>query len=195
MKTTRLVILLTCLLFSFTEAVSQQSRIIRGRVVDSGDRTAVIGANVIEYDKDNRIINGTISNVNGDFVLEMKSLDNILRISVIGYETKEIPSDPSRVLSIQLDPSNVELEEVTITAKAQSKFSLTNIDERDNASSTVKVDLIDMQDSGILSATDALQGKISGLDIISASGDPGSGSQLVIRGLSSMGNNQPLDGH
>jgi TonB-dependent SusC/RagA subfamily outer membrane receptor len=41
-------------------------------------------------------------------------------------------------------------------------------------------------------AADALQGKVSGLDIISASGDPGSGSQLVIRGLSSMGGSQPL---
>jgi len=49
-----------------------------------------------------------------------------------------------------------------------------------------------MQDAGIASAADALQGKVSGLDIISASGDPGSGSQLVIRGLSSMGNSQPL---
>ena len=192
MKTTRLVILLACLFLGVAEVYSQQGRIIRGRVTDSEDKIAVIGANIIEYDKDNRIINGTISNVNGDFVLEMKSLDNVLKISVIGYDTKEIPADPTRVLAIELDPSNVELEEVTITAKAQSKFSLTNIDERDNASSTVKVDLIDMQDSGILSATDALQGKISGLDIISASGDPGSGSQLVIRGLSSMGNSQPL---
>lgn len=171
---------------------AQQNRVIRGRIMDANEGIPVIGANVIEYDGENRIINGTISNVNGDFVLEMKDLDNTLRISVIGYETMEIPSDPSRVHSIDLAPSNVELEEVTITATAQSRFSLTNIDERDKASSTVKVDLIDMQDSGVLSATDALQGKISGLDIISASGDPGSGSQLVIRGLSSIGNNQPL---
>ncbi len=49
-----------------------------------------------------------------------------------------------------------------------------------------------MKDEGVISATDALQGKVTGLDIIDASGDPGSGSQLVIRGLSSMGNNKPL---
>ena len=130
--------------------------------------------------------------MNGDFILEMKDLSHKVRVSVIGYETQEITPDPSTVMSIELAPSNVELEEVTITAKAESRFSLTNIEERDKASSSVKVDLIDMQDSGVLSATDALQGKISGLDIISASGDPGSGSQLVIRGLSSMGNSQPL---
>ena len=184
--------LLLLIITSLAGAVAQESRIIRGRVVDSGDQTPVIGANVIEYDSENRIINGSISDVNGDFVLEMKNADNIVRISVIGYDTKEIEPNFSAVMSIQLDQTNVELEEVTVTATAQTKFSLTNIDERDMASSTVKVNLEGMQDSGILSATDALQGKISGLDIIAASGDPGSGSQLVIRGLSGMGNNQPL---
>jgi len=183
-------LLLAFLSVSFTYA--QQSRIIRGRVIDKSDKNAVIGANVIEYDSDNRIINGTISNVNGDFVLEMKDINNILKISVIGYNSKEITPDPTKTQIIELEPTNVELEEVTITTVAKSNHSLTNIDSRDVASSSVKVDLIEMQNSGILSATDALQGRISGLDIISASGDPGSGSQLVIRGLSSMGNNQPL---
>jgi len=192
MKKTRTALLLALTLFSLVDLSAQQSRIIRGRITDSGDNTAVIGANVIEYDAENRIINGTISDVNGDFVLEMKNLENTLRVSVIGYDTKEIRPDPTRVLAITLDATKVELEEVTITARAQSRFSLTNIDERDNASSTVRVDLIDMQNSGILSATDALQGRVSGLDIIASSGDPGSGSQLVIRGLSSMGNSQPL---
>ncbi|NTV84570.1 MAG: SusC/RagA family TonB-linked outer membrane protein, partial [Bacteroidales bacterium] len=56
----------------------------------------------------------------------------------------------------------------------------------------VKVDMSEMKESGVLSAEDALQGRVSGLDVIEASGDPGSGSQLVIRGLSSMGNNKPL---
>ncbi len=191
-KTFTAILIAATLLAGLLEGYSQQSRIIRGRVTDGSDKTAVIGANIIEYDAEERIINGTISDVNGDFILEMKDLSHKVRVSVIGYETLEITPDPGTVMSIELAPSNVELEEVTITAKAESRFSLTNIEERDKASSSVKVDLIDMQDSGVLSATDALQGKISGLDIISASGDPGSGSQLVIRGLSSMGNSQPL---
>jgi TonB-linked SusC/RagA family outer membrane protein len=191
-KTGKAILLAATLLMGIVEGYSQESRIIRGRVTDSTDNTAVIGANIIEYDDEDRIINGTISDVNGDFALEMKDLSHTVRVSVIGYETRKITPDPRTVMSIELVPSKLELEEVTITAKAESRFSLTNIDERDKASSSVKVDLIDMQDSGVLSATDALQGKISGLDIISASGDPGSGSQLVIRGLSSMGNSQPL---
>ena len=78
----------------------------------------VLGLAVVQV---NFIVNarGTITNVNGDFVLEMKDPDNTIRISVIGYETKEIPADATKVLAITLAPSNVELEEVTVTAAAQ----------------------------------------------------------------------------
>ncbi|MCF8226839.1 MAG: SusC/RagA family TonB-linked outer membrane protein [Bacteroidales bacterium] len=176
---------------SLTNAYGQ-NLVLRGRILDAGDQLPVIGANIIEFDDENRIINGTITNVNGDFVLEMRDADNIVKVSVIGYETKEIPVDGTRQLTIELVPANLEIEEVTITAAAQNDYSLTNIAERDNASSTVKVNLADMADQGISSASEALQGKVSGLDIIAASGDPGSGSTLVIRGLSSMGNSQPL---
>jgi TonB-linked SusC/RagA family outer membrane protein len=192
MKNIKKTIILVLALFSFVQAFSQEKVIIRGRIVDKKDKSTIIGANIIEYDKDNRIINGTVSNINGDFVLEMKNPGNVLKVSVIGYETQQIKVDPTRQLVIELTASTVALQEVSVTATSRSSNTLTNIDDRDNASATVKVDLIDIKDAGVISATDALQGRVSGLDIISASGDPGSGSQLVIRGLSSMGNNKPL---
>jgi len=188
----KLKTILILLIAIISISAQAQKKVLRGRILDSTDDLPVIGANVIEYDSENRVINGTISNVNGDFVLEMANASNTVKISVIGYETKEVPTNTAGQILIKLDPANLQIEEVTVTAEAKSDYSLTNIADRDNATSTVKVDLIDMQDEGVLSASDALQGKVSGLDIISASGDPGSGSQLVIRGLSSMGNNKPL---
>lgn len=187
----RTIIMLVALGFAL-QAFPQERKIIRGRIVDKTDNLAVIGVNVVEYDSEDRTVNGTITDVNGDFMLQMKNPANTVRISVIGYNTMEIDTKASGPLSIEMDPSNVELEEVVVTAVAKSRHSLTNIDDRDKASSSVKVDLIEAQDAGFISASDALQGKVSGLDIISASGDPGSGSQLVIRGLSGMGNSQPL---
>jgi TonB-linked SusC/RagA family outer membrane protein len=191
MKNFRKTIFLLLALFSCVNVFSQRA-IIRGRIIDKETKDPVIGANVIEYDKESRIINGTITDVNGDFVLEMKDKSHIIKISVIGYETKQIDVNTAGPMTIELASSNLEIEEVTVTATSKSNVSLTNIADRDIASSTVKVDLSEMTDVGVLSASDALQGKVSGLDIISASGDPGSGSQLVIRGLSSMGNNKPL---
>ncbi|MGM0620433.1 MAG: SusC/RagA family TonB-linked outer membrane protein [Bacteroidota bacterium] len=192
MKNIRTAIIFIVALCAFFTATAQEKTIIRGRVIDKSDNTTIIGANIVEYDSEDRVVDGTITNVNGDFVHEMNDPDNIVRVSVIGYKSQEIEVDPTKNIMVELEASDVALDEVTVTAETKSTGGLTNIEDRDKASSSVKVDLMDMQDVGMVSAADALQGKVSGLDIISASGDPGSGSQLVIRGLSSMGNSQPL---
>ena len=192
MKRIRTVILCIVALCSFLSTNAQNKTILRGRVIDKADKTTIIGANIVEFDSDDRVVNGTITNVNGDFVLQMNNPENIIKVSVIGYKTQNIDIDPSKIITVVLEPTNIALDAVTVTATARSTGGLINIDDRDKASSSVKIDLVDMKDAGVVSVTDALQGKISGLDVISASGDPGSGSQLVIRGLSSMGGSQPL---
>jgi len=122
----------------------------------------------------------------------MKNVENRIQVSVIGYRSREMKPDFAKPMNVQLESSDVEIDAVTVTGERQSSSGLTNIDQRDKASSSVKLDLIEMQEVGVSSTAEALQGKVSGLDIISASGDPGSGSQIVIRGLSSIGNNKPL---
>jgi len=193
MKNIKKTIILILALCSFTVAYSQTAKTtIRGKVIDQKDKSAVIGATIIESDNENRVVNGTITDIDGNFVYQMKNPANTMKVSVIGYQTKPFKPNPLKPVVIELVSSDIELDQVTVSAKAKSNNQLTNIDDRDNASSRVKVDLMEMRDAGITSAADALQGKVSGLDIISASGDPGSGSQIVIRGLSSMGNNKPL---
>ena len=151
----KMTIILFLTLLSIPTAFAQQGVIIRGRIIDNSDKTTIIGANIIEYDKDDRIINGTVSNVNGDFVLEMKDRNNIVKVSVIGYKVQEITIDPSKTLIIELETTHLELEEVTVTAQSKSSSTLMNIDDRDNAASSVKVDQVDMRDMAVLSATDA----------------------------------------
>ena len=191
MKKINSIIILIIALINVTSVFAQEKTIIRGRVIDNNDKSAIIGANVVEFDKENRVINGTITNVNGDFVLTLKDPKNIVKVSVIGYKAQEVKVEPGKTIMVSLLSDDVVIGEVKVVAE-QKVAGLTNVADRDKASASVKIDLMEMQDAGITSAADALQGKVTGLDIISASGDPGSGSQLVIRGLSSMGNNQPL---
>ena len=67
-------ILLFLALFSLATMVSaQQSKVIRGTIMDSETKERIIGATVTEYDSDNRIIGGTISDPNGNFVLNAKN--------------------------------------------------------------------------------------------------------------------------
>lgn len=192
MKKMKKTIILVIATFCFISAFSQTRVTIRGKVIDQQDKSPIVGATVVESDKDNRVVNGAITDMDGNFVYEMRNQVNSMKVTVIGYTTKSFKPTPGKALVIDLVSSDIELDQVIVTAKAKSDNQLTNIDDRDNASSRVKIDLMEMKDQGITSAADALQGKVSGLDIISASGDPGSGSQIVIRGLSSMGNNKPL---
>jgi TonB-linked SusC/RagA family outer membrane protein len=192
MKHIKKTIIFILALLSFSPIYSQNKSIFRGRVIDKSDRTTIIGANVVEYDEQDRIVRGKNTDVNGDFVLEMTDRTHVVKVSMIGYITQTIKVDLTKPVMVELVPDNIQIDEVVVTAKTQATNRLTNVAERDNATSTTKIDLVQMADAGITSAADALQGQVSGLDIISASGDPGSGSQLVIRGLSSMGSSRPL---
>lgn len=192
MKNIKKTIILILTLFSFVGAYAQNKITIRGKVVDQKDNSVIVGATIVESDKENRVVNGTITDADGNFVYQMKDPADKMKVSVIGYQTKEFKPNPLKSVVIELTSMNVELNQVVITGKVKSDNTLTNIEYRDRAGSSTKVDLIDMKDGGVTSAADALQGKVAGLDIISASGDPGSGSQIVIRGLSSIGNNKPL---
>lgn len=187
-----IILIIALILFCFVDVMAQKREVVRGRVFDKNGNEPVIGATVAEIDNDNRIIGGTATDINGDFIYNMRDFNNILRVSVIGYHSRDLKPVAGKPMSIALESSDIEIDAVTVTATRQSSAGLTNIEDRDKASSSVKIDLIEMQEVGVTSAADAMQGKISGLDIISASGDPGSGSQIVIRGLSSIGNNKPL---
>ena len=68
---------------------------------------------------------------------------------------------------------------------------ITNISERDRTGATVKLDMLLETTTGITSVEDAMQGQLSGVDIM-GSGNPGSGSSIVIRGLGTLGNSAPL---
>lgn len=192
MKRIKLILTLALSLCCFFHVAAQNKTIIRGRIIDKTDGQPVIGATIIEYDANERIIGGTTTNLDGDFILELTNPANDVKVSFIGYKMQEIEKNPAKTVIIELEPSDFQIDEVMVVAEAKDQNSLTNIADRDRASSSVKIDLLEMRDMGTTSAADALQGKVSGLDIIAASGDPGSGSQIVIRGLSSMGNSQPL---
>lgn len=192
MKNKKKIIILIFALCSFIGAYSQTKTTIRGKVIDQKDKSPIIGANVVESDKENRAVNGVVTDVDGNFVYQMKNPENTMKVSVIGYQAKVFKPNPLKSVVIELTSSDLQIDQVNIVAKQKSFNNLTNIEARDNATSTTKIDLMEMRNEGISSAADALQGKVAGLDIVSMSGDPGAGSSIVIRGLSSMGNAKPL---
>jgi len=179
------------LFFIVTATVAQSGKMIRGVVSDSISNERIIGATIAEYDSDNRIVKGTVTDLDGNFVLNIGDPDHVFRVSYIGYRTAEFRLNGREIINILINAASIQVEEVTITAKS-SVDPLTGIAERDITGSRVKIDMSSTKHIGAASADEALQGNISGVDIMSLSGDPGSGTQIVIRGLTSLGGAKPL---
>ncbi|MCK4920872.1 MAG: SusC/RagA family TonB-linked outer membrane protein, partial [Bacteroidales bacterium] len=167
-----------------------QQIILRGSVIDEETKEAIIGATLAEYNTDGRVVNGAITDVSGRFTIAAKSSDNTLQVSFIGYEKRIVEINNQTNIVIQLRSESIQMEEVVVTAKYINPLTGLSSEDEGGASSTTILE--DIEQIGASSSADALQGMVSGLDIIASSGNPGSGSQLVIRGLGSLGNSKPL---
>lgn len=130
--------------------------------------------------------NGTTTDSNGLFELDVDE-NAILIISFVGYRTIEVPVSGQTSLDIVLTEDITNLGEVVVTAMGVS---------RDKASlgySVQKVGAADVMSSGNSNLLDAVNGKLSGVQIQNSGGQPGSGTSVVIRGFKSISyNNQPL---
>ena len=181
------------LLFLATGNVFAQEKIlIRGNIISSADKLPLIGASVVEMNKDNRTISGTVTNLDGDFSLNISNVNNKLSISYIGYATKTLTIGSNTNFKVILDEKTT-LEEVVITARPKQKVGSLDIDERDISMAVSKISAKDLEGLNVASIDEALQGRLAGVDITANAGDPGSGMSIRIRGITSInGNNQPL---
>ena len=165
---------------------------VRGKIIDASSGEPLIGVNVIEVDESERFLNGTISDFNGDFVLEVSSGSSKIQLKYIGYKDYMLDIKNKSYFTIKLESDIKTLNETVVTAQRSVDNGLLVLPPRDDISSSVKIDLGSMEELGATSADELLQGQVSGVDIIANSGDPGAGSSIVIRGMGSLGNANPL---
>ena len=181
------------LLFLATGSVFAQDKIlIRGNVVSSVDKEPLIGASVVEMNRDNRIIAGTVTNLDGDFSLSISNVNNKLTVSYVGYKPKELAIGSNTNFRIALDEQGT-LQELVVVARPKQKVGNLDIIDRDVSMAISKLSAEDIATLNIASVDEALQGRLPGVDITANAGDPGSGMSIRIRGITSIsGNNQPM---
>lgn len=170
--------------------ISAQDHRISGTVSD--EFGPVIGCNVIEKDANNRNVNATITDVNGNFQLAIKNPKNKLVVSYVGYKTFSQVIGSQTNFQIQLKDAN-ELGTVTVTAKQRFRGDGLSIpkDEVSVATQTMNMDIVD--GLAFTSADEALQGQIAGLDIVANSGNLGAGTTMRMRGVTTInGSSEPL---
>jgi TonB-linked SusC/RagA family outer membrane protein len=194
MKSKILSILLIFIL-GFTAGSFAQSAatIIQGQVISATDKLPLIGVSVSELDVNNRIVSSTITDVNGRYVLKAKSVTDRVQVNYVGYVKQVKRIDPSRKMDFVLVENTQTIKQVEVTAKKKMGQGGYQIPVRENGVATQTLKMEEIEGVQVSSVDDALQGRIAGLDITANSGDPGSGSSMRIRGVTSItGNSQPL---
>ncbi|MDR3261220.1 MAG: SusC/RagA family TonB-linked outer membrane protein [Tannerella sp.] len=170
-----------------TLAQSSSGDVIVGKVFAKSEG-GLIGVSIQEVDATNRVVAGTVTDVNGDFSLKIKSDKNKLEVSYLGFKKQTLTIGTRKNFSIEMKEDLTELSEVVVTAKKRTKTGAMDIPEREvsMAMQTLKANF---EELSVASIDEALQGQIAGLDIIANSGDVGSGSAMRLRGTGSINAN------
>ena len=175
--------LLLCFSFVFVLSAWAQERVVSGKVTSSEDGSTLPGVNVVLKGT----TNGTVTDVDGNFRLNVPSTGGTLVFSFIGLQTQEVAVGERSIIDISMGLDVQQLTEVVVTAQGI---------ERERKSMGYASTTISASDISNKPETDigrALQGRTPGLQILNSSGLAGSGSKINIRGISSVtGNTQPL---
>jgi TonB-linked SusC/RagA family outer membrane protein len=168
-------LMLLCLM-QFTIA----AQTITGSVLDEFNE-ALIGVNILEQGTSN----GTITDIDGNFSIDVSDPNATLEISYLGYEKKTIPVNGQTSLNVTMGVNDAELEEVVIIGYGVQKKAVVT-----GAISKVKGE--DLENQPLLRIENSIQGRTSGVRVTSGSGQPGEGATVRIRGTTSIGSSDPL---
>lgn len=187
----RIKLLLTAVLLVIVQALMAQGQRISGTITD--DFGGVMGASVVEVDANNRNVSATVTDINGNFSMVVKNKKNKLRISYVGTKPVVMPIGDRTNFSTKLGSSSTAIKEVKVTSKRRSTSGGLSIPKREVSVAQQTMDMSEVEGLAFTSADEALQGQIAGLDIVAGSGNLGAGTQMRLRGVTSInGNKNPL---
>ncbi len=169
-----------CLLMGCVGNLYAQTRSISGTVADEkgellpGVSISVKGTTV-----------GTNTNAEGRFTLNVPANANTLVVSFVGMQSKEIPLTSASTYTIALESDSKALDEVVVIGYGSARKS-------DLTGSVASVKSEQLTQIATPNVTQALQGRVAGVDVTANSGEPGGASRIRIRGVGTINNSDPL---
>ncbi len=164
---------------AFAAYAMAQSRVITGQV--SSDDGTLPGATIREEGTNN----GTITDADGNFSLDLQNEDAVIIISYVGFATQKIPYKGQSTLNIFLEVDKVALEEIVVIGYGTAK-------KKEITSSIVTIESEDLNRMTVGNVAESIQGLASGVQVFNGGGSPGSAPSVVIRGVTTNQGSAPL---
>ena len=174
--------MLFVMLIFYTLSMYSQKITVKGKVIDAANNLEVIGAAV--QVEGNSL--GTITDIDGNFVLQGVPEKGNLVFSFVGYKTVKAAIKNGKFYNIKLQEDTKVLDEVVVVGYgSMRKKEVTGAVARVNSEEITKISTSDLGT--------ALQGMVAGVNVQASSGEPGAKSNIQIRGISSIsGSSAPL---
>ena len=158
-----------------------QGKQLKGVVVDASG-LPVIGASVAEVGT----LNGTMTDIQGQYELTVKDGNAVVEFSFIGYKTVQLVASSSELARVTLEEDAMGLDEVVVIGYGAVK-------KNDMTGSVIAVKAEEINRGALTSPQELLRGKVPGVNIVSGNGAPGAGAEIRIRGGASLSAyNDPL---
>ncbi|MFW5725784.1 MAG: SusC/RagA family TonB-linked outer membrane protein, partial [Bacteroidota bacterium] len=175
------LMLLLFLAAGFTAPGAMAQFRVTGTVTDASDRTTLPGVNIQVQGTST----GTVTDIDGNYELNVPSEESVLLFSFVGYQTIEMPVDGRSEINVAMMMTASQLEEMVVVGYS-------TIRKQDLTGAVSVVDIGEMENTPYANVIQALQGRVSGVTI-TQDGQPGTGrTRMTIRGLSTINNNAPL---
>lgn len=168
-------------LFAFLSFKADAQRLIRGRVTDEKGE-ALAGVSV----KIKGSSTGTSTNIEGAYTLSLRAGEAVLVFSFVGYQSKEVRVGSQTTLNVTMEPGNETLEQVVVVGYGlQRKEAVTG--------SVASISGAKLNEVPAANVSQALQGRVAGVQLSQTSTKPGATMQIRIRGTRSINaENDPL---
>lgn len=171
--------LTVALIFGTLTSFAQQT--VTGKVTAADDGSGIPGVNVLEKGTSN----GTVSDADGNYTINVGA-NATLVFSFVGYVTQEVSVGSQSSISVSLQSDVTSLSEVVVVGYGTQ-------DKKELTSSVTSVKPEDFNKGTVNDPVQLLQGKVAGLNITRAGGDPNGGFNIRLRGISTFGANaEPL---
>jgi len=163
--------------------MTESAETVSGTVTDSKTGNTMPGVNISVLGT----TTGTSTDANGNYSLSVPSLQDTLSFSFVGYQTLQVPISGRTKINVSMNAAAISGEEVVVVGYGQQQH-------RDVTSSISSVSADEIANEPAEQVAQTLQGKVSGVEIMQNSGNPGSSFMVRIRGIGSVNDKstQPL---